>query len=167
MNNKTPEQFLSRGIGNFINCTDYDDAISVIKTLIEDYEDRIVKLHAKHFKESVELQSELSKQKELVEDIKKDRDEYRERYTCNQHTVLNQKATISTLQEQIEALKKERDRDKRVSDLKFLVVRKGLEQLMGHNLTRESVPIVVDLLKILNQNTQTPETTTKEEGREG
>lgn len=28
---KTPEDFLSRGKGNFINCTDYDDAIQAMK----------------------------------------------------------------------------------------------------------------------------------------
>lgn len=28
---KTPEEFLTRGKGNFINCTDYDDAIQAMK----------------------------------------------------------------------------------------------------------------------------------------
>ena len=28
---KRPEEFLSRGKGNFINCTDYDDAIQAMK----------------------------------------------------------------------------------------------------------------------------------------
>lgn len=28
---KTPEEFLTRGKGNFINCTDYDDAILAMK----------------------------------------------------------------------------------------------------------------------------------------
>lgn len=33
MENKTAEEMITRGTGNFINCTDYDDAISVIKNL--------------------------------------------------------------------------------------------------------------------------------------
>lgn len=36
---KTPEEFLTRGKGNFINCTDYDDAIQAMK----DYADEVVK----------------------------------------------------------------------------------------------------------------------------
>lgn len=33
MENKTAEEMITRGTGNFINCTDYEDAISVIKNL--------------------------------------------------------------------------------------------------------------------------------------
>lgn len=32
---KTPEEFLTRGKGNFINCTDYDDAIEAMKDYAE------------------------------------------------------------------------------------------------------------------------------------
>lgn len=32
---KTPEEFLTRGKGNFINCTDYDDAIQAMKDYAE------------------------------------------------------------------------------------------------------------------------------------
>ena len=34
---------------------------------------------------------------EFINELEKDRDEYRERYTCNQHTVLNQSARIKEL----------------------------------------------------------------------
>ena len=34
---KTPEERLTRGKGNFINCTDYDDAIEAMKQYAIDY----------------------------------------------------------------------------------------------------------------------------------
>lgn len=32
---KTPEEFLTRGTGRFVNCTDYDDAIKAMKEYAE------------------------------------------------------------------------------------------------------------------------------------
>lgn len=40
---KTPEEFLSRGTGNFINCTDYDDAVIAIKLYAKEAINEIVK----------------------------------------------------------------------------------------------------------------------------
>lgn len=40
---KTPEEYLSRGTGNFINCTDYDDAIVAMKQFAKDYHENEVK----------------------------------------------------------------------------------------------------------------------------
>jgi hypothetical protein len=43
---KTPEERLSRGVGNFINCTDYDDAVLVMK----DYAAQIIRITNAEFK---------------------------------------------------------------------------------------------------------------------
>ena len=39
---KTPEERLIRGKGNFINCTDYDDAIEAIKEYAIEYHEQQV-----------------------------------------------------------------------------------------------------------------------------
>lgn len=41
---KTPEEYLTRGKGSFINCTDYDDAIQAMK----DYAAEAIKSYAKN-----------------------------------------------------------------------------------------------------------------------
>lgn len=40
---KQPEEYLTRGKGNFINCTDYDDAIAAMKQYAQDYHQDKVK----------------------------------------------------------------------------------------------------------------------------
>jgi len=40
---KTPEERLTRGKGNFINCTDYDDAIKAMKEYAIEYHEQQVK----------------------------------------------------------------------------------------------------------------------------
>lgn len=43
---KTPEERLTRGIGNYIHCTDYEDAIQAMKDFaIEYHESEVKKLH--------------------------------------------------------------------------------------------------------------------------
>ena len=40
---KTPEERLTRGKGNFINCTDYDDAVQAMKEYAIEYHEQQVK----------------------------------------------------------------------------------------------------------------------------
>ena len=40
---KTPEEILTRGKGNFLHCTDYDDAVKAMKQYAIDYQEQ----HAK------------------------------------------------------------------------------------------------------------------------
>lgn len=39
---KTPEERLTRGKGNFINCTDYDDAVEAMKQYAIEYHEQQV-----------------------------------------------------------------------------------------------------------------------------
>jgi len=47
---KTPEERLIRGKGNFINCTDYDDAIDAMKQYAKEYQDSEVVVQSEQLK---------------------------------------------------------------------------------------------------------------------
>ncbi len=43
---KTPEERITRGTGNFIHCTDYEEAIQAMKEYAKEYhESKVKKLH--------------------------------------------------------------------------------------------------------------------------